>query len=158
MIRTVTGDLLRQDADALVNAVNTAGIMGKGIALQFKRAWPAMFDDYADACARGEVQLGKMHVWSTGSAAPPLLIVNFPTKKHWRSRSQAQDISSGLEDLVRVVRDHDLRSIAVPPLGCGYGGLDWAVVEPLIHHGLAAVADDVDVRVFPPAGGSTVRP
>jgi O-acetyl-ADP-ribose deacetylase (regulator of RNase III) len=116
-----------------------------------------MFDDYAAACERGEVQLGQMHVWDTGSLTPPRLIVNFPTKKHWRSRSRLADVESGLVDLVRVIRDHDLRSIAIPPLGCGNGGLDWANVEPLIHRGLAPVADDVDVRVFPPLGAPAAK-
>lgn len=150
VIRTVAGDLLRQDADALVNAVNTAGVMGKGIALQFKHAWPEMYADYRAACRRGEVQLGRMHVWTTGSETPPRFIVNFPTKQHWRSSSQLTDIESGLVDLLRVIDELRLQSIAVPPLGCGYGGLAWADVEPLIHRILAPAANRVDIRVFAP--------
>ncbi|WP_238161528.1 macro domain-containing protein [Kribbella antibiotica] len=147
MLRTVSGDLLRDDADALVNAVNTAGVMGKGIALQFKQTWPDMFRDYRAACQRGEIQLGHMHVWS----APPCFIINFPTKQHWRSTSKLTDIEAGLVDLVRVIDELELESIAIPPLGCGYGGLTWADVEPLIHHELAPVADRVDIRIFAPA-------
>jgi O-acetyl-ADP-ribose deacetylase (regulator of RNase III) len=146
MIRTVSGDLLTDDADALVNAVNTAGVMGKGIALQFKQTWPAMFEDYAAACRRGELQPGSLHVWTTG----PRLIVNFPTKHHWRSRSKLPDIESGLQALARLIEDRKLESIALPPLGCGHGGLAWADVEPLIHQLLAPVAEQVDVRVYAP--------
>jgi O-acetyl-ADP-ribose deacetylase (regulator of RNase III) len=144
MIRNVTGDLLRDDADALVNTVYTAGIMGKGLALQFKKAWPDMYADYAAACARGEVELGRVHVWKTGSR----YILNFPTKDHWRSRSKLKDIESGLHDLVRFITEEKIRSIAVPPLGCGLGGLYWTEVEPLIHQVLAPIAAQVEVRVF----------
>lgn len=157
MIRNVTGDLLRQDADALVNTVNTVGVMGKGIALQFKRAWPQMFDDYEAACQRGELRLGLMHVWPTGSLTSPRFIVNFPTKGHWRSRSKLQDIASGLRDLVRVIDEHQITSLAIPPLGCGNGGLDWADVEPLIHQALSPLADHVDVRIFAPEGAPAAK-
>ncbi|ADB29303.1 Appr-1-p processing domain protein [Kribbella flavida DSM 17836] len=152
MIRNVTGDLLRQDADALVNTVNTVGIMGKGIALQFKRAWPQMFEDYVAACERGEVQLGSMHVWTPDALPPPRYIINFPTKQHWRSRSRLSDIETGLQDLARTIADLNITSIALPPLGCGNGGLDWADVEPLIHSYLGPVAHKTDVRIFAPAG------
>ena len=91
-----TGNLLKEDVDALVNTVNTQGIMGKGIALQFKKAWPEMFKDYEAACKRGEVTLGRMHVWETGSSDRPRYIINFPTKGHWRSRSKIADIEAGL--------------------------------------------------------------
>ena len=157
MIRNVTGDLLRQDSDALVNTVNTVGIMGKGIALQFKRAWPEMFADYMVACERGEVRLGHMHVWSTGSLTSPRYIVNFPTKAHWRSRSRLADIESGLHDLVRVIAEREIKSIAVPPLGCGNGGLEWADVEPLIHRVLGPIETAVDIRIFAPAGAPAAK-
>src|SRR5690242_5588941 len=157
MIRNVAGDLLRQDADALVNTVNTVGIMGKGIALQFKRAWPEMFRAYEAACKQGEVKLGEMHLWSTGSLTAPRFIINFPTKQHWRSRSRLTDVESGLHDLVRVIDEHGLQSIAIPPLGCGNGGLDWADVEPVIHRILGSVADHVDIRIFAPAGAPDAK-
>lgn len=151
MIIEATGNLLKAPVDALVNTVNTQGVMGKGIALQFKRAFPAMFEEYAAAAKRGEVALGKMHVWPTQTLDGPRYVINFPTKGHWRAKSRLEDVESGLRDLVRVIRDLSITSIAVPPLGCGNGGLDWADVEPRIR---AALSDlpDVEVHLFPPAG------
>jgi O-acetyl-ADP-ribose deacetylase (regulator of RNase III) len=146
------GNLLTQDVDALVNTVNTEGIMGKGIALQFKKAWPAMFKDYEAACKRGEVAVGHMHVWATGSLTGPRYIINFPTKRHWRARSRLIDIETGLHDLTRVIRDLGIRSVAIPPLGCGNGGLNWRDVEPRILTSLKPLAGAVDVLIFPPMG------
>jgi O-acetyl-ADP-ribose deacetylase (regulator of RNase III) len=146
------GNLLTQDVDALVNTVNTEGIMGKGIALQFKKAWPAMFKDYEAACKRGEVTLGRMHVWETGSVTGPRYIINFPTKRHWRSRSELIDIETGLHDLTRVIRELGITSIAIPPLGCGNGGLDWREVEPRMLRSLEPLAGAVDIRMFAPVG------
>lgn len=151
-IKIASGNLLTQDVDALVNTVNTQGVMGKGIALQFKRAWPAMFKEYAAACRRGEVTPGRMHVWATGALTGPRYIINFPTKRHWRSPSNLADIDAGLVDLARAIRELEIKSIAVPPLGCGNGGLDWREVEPRIVRALAPFADRVDVRIFAPAG------
>jgi O-acetyl-ADP-ribose deacetylase (regulator of RNase III) len=145
------GNLLQADVDALVNTVNTVGVMGKGIALQFKRAFPAMFRDYARAAKSGEVRLGSMHVWPTGQLSGPRFVINFPTKGHWKASSRLADIERGLDDLVRVIRDEAIRSIAVPPLGCGNGGLDWSVVEPLIRAKLEPLVD-VEVLLFPPVG------
>lgn len=150
MINEVRGDLLGADVDAVVNTVNTVGVMGKGIALQFKRAYPDMFKEYERAAKQGDVQLGRMFVYPTGKLTPRY-IINFPTKKHWRARSRLSDIRSGLADLVRVVRALDVRSIAVPPLGCGSGGLDWREVRPVIVEALEALRD-VDVRIYAPAG------
>ena len=150
-ITQATGNLLRQDVDALVNTVNTVGIMGKGIALQFKRAWPAMFKDYEAACKRGEVTPGRVHVWETGSLTGPRYIINFPTKRHWRARAKLIDIEAGLQDLIRVIRELGITSIAIPPLGCGNGGLEWRVVEPRMLSALEPLADTVDVRIFAPA-------
>lgn len=151
MIREAHGNLLEADADALVNTVNTVGIMGKGIALQFKRAYPAMFKSYERAAKAGEVKLGKMDVHETGRLSGPRYIINFPTKTHWRARSRLDDIRSGLIDLVRVVDELGVKSIAVPPLGCGNGGLDWRDVEPLIASAFEE-RPDVEVLVFPPEG------
>lgn len=116
MITEAHGNLLRADVDALVNTVNTAGIMGKGIALQFKRAYPDMFKEYSRAAKRGDLQLGQMHVWPTGLMTGPRYIINFPTKAHWRSNSKMLDIEASLADLVRVVRELEITSIALPPL------------------------------------------
>ena len=151
MIEEVRGNLLAADADTLVNAVNTVGVMGKGIALQFKRAYPEMFNAYVDACNAGEVKIGKMHVWSTGSPTGPRFIINFPTKRHWRSPSRIEYVDDGLQDLVKVVRDRKIQSVAIPPLGAGNGGLNWAQVRPRI---IAAFERMPDIRVllFEPLG------
>lgn len=151
MITEAQGDLLKAPVEALVNTVNTEGVMGKGIALQFKKAFPAMFKDYAGASKRGEVKLGQMHVWPTQTLDGPHYVINFPTKGHWRAKSRITDIDSGLHDLVRVVRELGITSIAVPPLGCGNGGLKWADVEPRIRAAFEALPE-VDVRLFAPAG------
>lgn len=151
MITDAAGNLLEADAEALVNTVNTVGVMGKGIALQFKRAYPAMFKDYARAAKNDELALGRMHVWPTGQMSGPKFVINFPTKGHWKSRSRLTDIETGLDDLVTVVRVNGIRSIAVPPLGCGHGGLDWAVVEPVIRRKLG-VLDGVEVQLYGPTG------
>ncbi len=149
MIKEMSGDLLRAPADVLVNTVNTHGVMGKGIALQFKRAYPAMYDEYRRAAKAGELRLGQVTVWPTGQLAGPKYIVNFPTKGHWKSKSRIDDIRAGLEDLVSVVRVRGITSIAVPPLGCGNGGLAWEAVLPLIEEAFAALPE-VEVQVFPP--------
>lgn len=151
MISVAKGNLLAARVEALVNTVNTVGVMGKGIALQFKRAYPAMFKDYAAAARRGDITIGRMHVWQTGQLEGPSLVINFPTKRHWRSNSRLTDIEAGLDDLVAVIRRENITSIAVPPLGCGQGGLDWSDVEPLIRTKLAEL-EDVDIRIYPPAG------
>ncbi|NKS16900.1 Appr-1-p processing protein [Rhodococcus hoagii] len=149
MLTTATGNLLRADVDALVNTVNTVGVMGKGIALQFRKAYPDMFTAYEKACKAGEVQLGHMHVWETGTLDGPRFIINFPTKGHWRAGSKLRDIDAGLTDLVRVIAEHRITSIALPPLGCGNGGLDWADVEPRIRSAFASLPD-VDIRLYAP--------
>ena len=150
MISIGQGNLLHADVDALVNTVNTVGVMGKGIALQFKRAYPSMFAAYETAANKRELRLGVMHVYETGQMNPRF-VVNFPTKGHWRAGSKLRDIEAGLDDLIRVVRELGITSIAVPPLGCGNGGLNWADVEPLIRAAFAAVPD-VNVVLYPPAG------
>lgn len=149
MITREKGNLLQADAEALVNTVNTVGVMGKGIALQFKKAYPAMFKAYERACKNRDVQLGRMHVWETGALDGPQFVINFPTKGHWRAPSKLADIAAGLRDLVDVVQKYGITSIAIPPLGCGNGGLDWADVEPLIVDAFADLPG-VDVKIYPP--------
>lgn len=152
MIEITHGNLLKAPAEALVNTVNTVGIMGKGIALQFRNTYPTMYEAYAEACRAGRVQLGQMHVYDLGGLADgPRWIINFPTKSHWRSASRIQDIASGLQDLVEMIRTLGIRSIAVPPLGCGYGGLDWSRVQPLIEQAFAQLPE-VQVLLYPPEG------
>lgn len=149
-ISSTTGDLLKQhDADAIVNTVNCVGVMGKGIALQFKKKWPANYKAYAAACKAKQVTLGKMFIYDLGALATPRYIVNFPTKGHWRSASQLADIQSGLADLVKQIQDLDIRSIAMPPLGCGNGGLAWNEVRPIIEAYFAQIPE-VELRLFEP--------
>lgn len=145
------GNLLEADVDALVNTVNTVGVMGKGIALQFKNAFPANFKAYEQACKRDAVALGTMFVFDNGQLTRPRWIVNFPTKGHWRSRSRLEDVEAGLEDLRSVITELGITSIAIPPLGCGNGGLDWNIVRPLIEDTLQGLAQ-AEVYLFAPAG------
>src|SRR6266571_5175662 len=119
MIEYKRGDILREDAEALVNTVNCVGFMGRGVALQFKNAWPENFKAYAAACRRHEVQPGRMFVFETGRLGRPRFIINFPTKRHWRGKSRIEDIESGLKALVAEVRSRNIHSIAIPPLGSG---------------------------------------
>ncbi|MFY1651882.1 type II toxin-antitoxin system antitoxin DNA ADP-ribosyl glycohydrolase DarG [Solwaraspora sp. WMMB762] len=151
MIEVGHGNLLTADTDALVNTVNTVGVMGKGIALQFKRAYPDNFRSYHAACKRGEVRLGQMFVMDRGVIGPRRYIINFPTKEHWRSASKLDDIRAGLADLVAVVSRHNISSIAIPALGCGNGGLDWAKVRPLIEEACRKMPQ-VRAVVFAPEG------
>jgi O-acetyl-ADP-ribose deacetylase (regulator of RNase III) len=151
MIKFVTGNLFDAKVEALVNTVNTAGVMGKGLALQFKKAFPENSKAYEAACKRGEVQIGKMFVFDAGGIVLPRYIINFPTKKHWRSPSKLEYVEQGLANLIEVIRDRQIRSIAVPPLGAGLGGLEWSKVRALIERTLVNVAD-VEVLVFEPNG------
>lgn len=136
------GDLLAAEVDALVNPVNTRGVMGKGLALQFKKAFPDNFAAYSKACKAGEVVVGKMHVFERPTS--PRVIVNFPTKEHYSDPSQLEYVRDGLVDLVLQVRRLRVRSIAIPMLGCGLGGLAWSDVRPLI---VAAFEEMPAVRV-----------
>lgn len=149
MIETATGNLLEAEAEALVNTVNCVGFMGKGIALQFKQAFPNNNAAYERACRTNEVQPGRMFIVETGSMIGPKYIINFPTKRHWRGKSRLEDIESGLRALVREVRQLGIKSIAVPPLGCGLGGLNWNEVRPLIENAFASLPD-VRVLLFEP--------
>lgn len=143
------GNLLEANAEALVNTVNTEGVMGKGIALQFRRAFPENFAAYEQACARGEVRIGRMNV--VERLASPRYIINFPTKQHWRHPSKLEYIRLGLLDLVSEIRARSIRSIAMPPLGCGLGGLRWEEVRPLIIEALSSI-EDLRVVLFEPSG------
>jgi O-acetyl-ADP-ribose deacetylase (regulator of RNase III) len=132
MIKFIKGDLFTSEAEALVNAVNTVGIMGGGIALTFKNKFPENFTAYAEACKHGGVILGKMFVTRNNSN----YIINFPTKDHWRDPSKIEWIESGLEDLIKVITENRIKSIAIPALGCGLGGLGWGDVKPKITKAL----------------------
>jgi O-acetyl-ADP-ribose deacetylase (regulator of RNase III) len=151
MIDYRIGDILKDESEALVNTVNCVGIMGRGIALQFKNAFPDNFKEYAAACKRGEVQPGRMLVFETCELTSPRFIINFPTKRHWRGKSRIEDIESGLRALAEVLRTKNIKSVAIPPLGSGLGGLDWAEVRPRIERTFAALPD-VRVTVYEPKG------
>jgi O-acetyl-ADP-ribose deacetylase (regulator of RNase III) len=151
MIYKAEGNLLSANAEALVNTVNTVGVMGKGIALQFKQAFPDNYSAYEAACKRGEVEIGRMFVFDRNTFDNPRIIINFPTKKHWRGKSKIKDIESGLRALIEVVKSKSIRSIAVPPLGCGNGGLDWNQVRPRIEQAFSEVPE-VSVQLFYPEG------
>lgn len=143
-IEYATGDLLRAPVEALVNPVNTKGVMGKGLALQFKRAYPQMFAAYRSACAKGELSVGRVQVYALPeSDSGPRWILNFPTKEHWRSRSKLEHIRVGLDALIAEIRSHGIESLALPALGCGHGGLEWAQVEPLILDALTPLRERV---------------
>jgi len=152
-----TGDILASNAEALVNTVNCVGIMGRGIALQFKKKFPANFKAYAAACEREDVQPGQMFVFSTGWLTGPKYIINFPTKRHWRGDSRLEDIESGLAALRNVILERGIQSIAVPPLGSGLGGLNWREVRPLIERELGTL-DRVRIEVFEPNFESIPQP
>lgn len=151
MIELTQGDILKADVEAIVNTVNCVGIMGRGIALQFKKAWPDNFKVYAAACNNQQVQPGRMFVFETGQLANPRYIINFPTKRHWRGASRIEDIESGLEALVATIREKSIQSIAIPPLGSGLGGLDWTQVKPKIEKAMSALPN-VRVLVYEPKG------
>ena len=149
MIEHASGNLLEAQCDALINTVNTVGVMGKGVALQFKQAFPDNFKQYERACRAGEVQIGRMFVVPTDGLGKPRYIINFPTKRHWRQPSRLEDIAAGLADLVAQVVALQLESVAIPPLGCGSGGLDWSRVRPLIEEAFASVPE-IRVLLFAP--------
>lgn len=148
MITFTQGNLLESRAEALVNTVNTVGVMGKGIALMFKERFGENYRRYAAACKRNEVQTGQMFVTEVRELDGARWIVNFPTKQHWRSNSRIEWIADGLQDLRRFLVDQHVRSVAIPPLGAGNGGLDWAEVRPLIEEALADL--DTEVMVYEP--------
>ncbi|HUB05844.1 MAG TPA: macro domain-containing protein [Myxococcales bacterium] len=153
MIEFLAGDILKADAEALVNTVNCVGFMGRGIAAQFKRAFPENYEAYRLACGRGEVRPGAMFVFETGRGGGPRFVINFPTKRHWRGESRIEDIDSGLVALIKEVERRRIRSIAVPPLGCGLGGLTWRDVRPRIEHAFSTLPE-VRVLAFEPEQAS----
>jgi O-acetyl-ADP-ribose deacetylase (regulator of RNase III)/uncharacterized protein YwgA len=149
MIQYQTGNLLESNAQALVNTVNTVGVMGKGIALQFKNLFPNNFKRYALACKANEIQVGKLFITEdTSLYGGKKLIINFPTKTDWRKPSEYSYIENGLVDLVKIISENNIQSIAIPPLGAGNGGLDWMKVNALMEKYLANVP--CEVQIFTP--------
>ena len=160
MIQYKTGNLLNDSAEALINTVNTVGVMGKGIALQFKQAYPQMFKEYVRAHKESKLEIGKMHIYKLDELVGPKYIINFPTKQHWRAPSKIEFIEKGLVDLVKVLDELNIGSIAIPPLGCGNGGLEWKQVQPLIVN--AFKDKDIIVNLYnaqqpPPAEEMIIR-
>lgn len=149
MIQYTQGNLLSASTEALVNTVNEVGVMGKGIALMFREAFPANTEAYEKAVAAGDVRVGRMLVTENRALVGPRWIINFPTKKHWRNPSKLEWVRAGLKDLALVLRKHNIHSVAVPPLGCGNGGLDWTMVRREIEAALAEL-EDVEVLVYQP--------
>jgi O-acetyl-ADP-ribose deacetylase (regulator of RNase III) len=148
MIRYKKGDLLKTDAEALVNTVNTVGVMGKGIALQFKNQFPNNYKMYREACITGNFKVGQILVMKDGDLMREKYILNFPTKEHWKSNSQYSYIESGLNNLKQVLLENNIKSVAIPPLGCGNGGLDWEKVKLMIEATLKDLP--VEIQVYEP--------
>ena len=151
MIQLQQGDILKAEAEALVNTVNCVGVMGRGIALQFKKAYPDNFKMYKAVCDRKELRPGRMLIYDTNRLVMPRYIINFPTKRHWRGKSRIEDIEAGLKTLAEEVGKRGIRSIAIPPLGCGLGGLDWNIVRSMIEKTFEALPN-VQVLLFEPVG------
>jgi len=149
MIEYKKGNILLESVEALVNTVNCVGIMGRGIALQFKKNYPSNYKAYKNACDQQQIQPGKMFVYQISQLTDPKYIINFPTKRHWRGKSRIEDIKSGLTDLIKIINDLNISSIAIPPLGCGLGGLDWSDVRQEIEAALSSL-NNVHVVIFEP--------
>ena len=149
-MKFITGNLLDANTDALVNTVNTVGVMGKGIALQFKERFPINYKVYASECKEGKVHIGKMLVVKDNSMSGEKLIINFPTKTEWFKKSQYDYIEEGLKDLVNVIKIYKIKSIAIPPLGSGNGGLKWDNVKSLMNLYLGKINDDVEIIIYEP--------
>lgn len=147
MFKALIGDLFASRAQTLVNTVNCVGVMGKGVALEFKKRFPAMFEDYSDRCERKQVRLGVPYLYRNVSGQQ---IVNFPTKDHWRSPSRLADIERGLDFFAKHVAEWGVTSVAMPPLGCGNGGLEWSEVGPLVYRKLHQLP--IDVEIYAPYG------
>lgn len=143
-----TGDLLRSEAEALVNTVNCEGYMGKGVAYQFKQQFPNNFKDYVNACKNGTLTIGKLLY----SEEKGKYVVNFPTKRKWREKSDITYIETGLRELVSLTRALSIRSLAMPPLGCGNGGLNWFEVKKVIEKELNQLSSEVDIYIYEPTG------
>ncbi len=151
MLELTRGDILKADVEALVNTVNCVGIMGRGIALQFRKAFPENFKAYKSACDKKNLHPGHMLVYDLNRFENPRYVINFPSKRHWKGKSKIEDIDSGLKALAEEVNQHNIRSIAIPPLGCGLGGLKWEQVKPMIQKTFENLPD-VHVLLYEPAG------
>lgn len=154
MINYTTGDLLKSSAEALVNTVNCEGYMGKGIAYQFKMQYPENNVDYVKACKNGSLRVGTMHFYKEKGK----LIINFPTKDKWRAKSRMEYVDTGLEALIELIMSTGIKSIAIPPLGSGNGGLIWSEVKALIEEKLSVLPEDVQVLIYEPSRNYVPQP
>jgi O-acetyl-ADP-ribose deacetylase (regulator of RNase III) len=148
-MKYIKGNLLDASTQALVNTVNTVGVMGKGIALQFKERFPLNFKLYLAACKNGSLVPGKLLIVNDATLEGERIIINFPTKTEWYKKSQYTYIEDGLKELAKIIVEYNIKSIAIPPLGCGNGGLKWEKVKPLIEQYLGGI-QDVDITVYEP--------
>lgn len=151
MVTFVKGDIFKSPAQVLTNTVNCVGVMGKGVALEFKNRYPKMFNDYKLKCDQNNVKPGQPYLWEDDSVQ----VLNFPTKRHWKDNSLLQDIEDGLKHLASSYEQMGIQSIAMPALGCGLGGLKWSEVQPLIVKHLGTLPD-LDVYVYEPQGAVTI--
>ncbi len=149
MIKYIKGNILESSAQALVNTVNTVGVMGKGIALQFKKTFPSNYKSYFEACKKNEIKIGKLFVFiDSNMLTGQKIIINFPTKTDWRKPSEYEYIEKGLDDLIGIINQHNIKSIAIPPLGAGNGGLEWEKVKKIINTKLQNI--NVDIYIYEP--------
>ncbi|MEZ5427348.1 MAG: macro domain-containing protein [Pyrinomonadaceae bacterium] len=152
MIKETAGNLFEAKTEAIINAVNTVGVMGKGLAWQFRQRFSdEYFKDYQRACQNGDLRIGRVQIYQLGTDGYPKYIINFPTKRHWREKSRIEYVENGLENLAEVLQQHKIKSVAMPALGCGLGGLEWADVKSLIEKEFADQRS-VEVLLFEPAG------
>ncbi|WP_169763894.1 type II toxin-antitoxin system antitoxin DNA ADP-ribosyl glycohydrolase DarG [Campylobacter mucosalis] len=154
MIKYTTGNLLASDKDALINTVNLEGFMGKGIAYQFKKKFPENNKAYVRACKNNEIGIGKVFAFEEDGK----IIINFPTKDKWRGKTKVEYITSGLISLKELIKEKNIRSIAIPPLGCGNGGLSWGYVKPLIENNLSDIQNNIDILIYEPSQDFIVKP
>lgn len=154
MIIYTTGDLLKSSADVLVNTVNCEGYMGKGIAYQFKLQYPENNEDYVKVCNRGELTVGKLHYFKEKGK----IIINFPTKNKWRAKSRIKYIEDGLDELIKLISQLNIKTIAIPPLGSGNGGLIWSEVKCLLEKKLSVLTDDIQIYVYEPSKNYVSQP
>ena len=157
MIKFTKGNILKADVEALVNTVNTVGVMGKGIALAFKKAFPLNYKLYKEACDNKEFIVGSMFITNTGQIMPKF-IINFPTKEHWKARSKIEFVENGMKKLVETIKTNEIKSIAIPPLGCGNGGLKWNDVKPVILNELQNIDSNIEIIIYEPGFNNQTVP
>ncbi len=151
MIKHIKGNILESKAQALVNTVNTVGIMGKGIALQFKKAFPNNYRAYVDACKNKNIDIGKLFVFTDSNMlSGEKIIINFPTKIDWKKPSEYEYINKGLDNLITIIKSYNIKSIAIPPLGAGNGGLEWEKVKKILNEKLKDIDIDIDILIYEP--------